>query len=122
MDDMHSQFKDCYVQYSISDTGVIEVVRERNVAASTMHPSVTLETYNEQGFYKVNTGIELSDIAPDTVHITLVLEQGAGPGQSFIVDDPTNLIFCVSEAPCKINLWFKAPLVSGNVQFQMVQE
>lgn len=121
---MHDKFKDCFVQYVISDEGELSVTSERNIPAASFSPALTELTINRTKYYRIDTNIQLRDIADDTVQVSQVVSI-EDVGQAFVQMEQTEqgkLIVCVRAVPSKVNLSFKAPLVAEGLNIQMVQE
>lgn len=124
MDEMHDKFKDCFVQYVISDEGELSVTSERNIPAASFSPALTEVTINRTKYYRIDTNIQLRDIAEDTVQVSQVVSI-EDVGQSFVQMEQAEqgkLIVCVRAVPSKVNLSFKSPLVAEGLNIQMVQE
>lgn len=121
MDDMHGQYKDCFVQYLISDEGELSVNSERNIPASSLGSIITEVSINRTKYYRIDTNILLKDIAEETVQVSQIVSL-EDVGQAFIQTTQGMLVVCVRAVPGKVNLSFKAPLVAKGVNIQMVQE
>ena len=87
-------------------------------------PALTEVTINRTKYYRIDTNIQLRDIAEDTVQVSQVVSI-EDVGQAFVQMEQTEqgkLIVCVRAVPSKVNLSFKAPLVAEGLNIQMVQE
>ena len=116
-----SEFKDCFVQYSINDEGELSVNVERNIEASSLGSTITEVSINRTKYYRIDTNILLKDIAEETVQVSQIVSL-EDVGQAFIQTAQGMLVICVRAVPGKVNLSFKAPLVAKVVNIQMVQE
>lgn len=121
MDEMHGQYKDCFVQYSINDEGDLSVISERNISALALSPEVAEVTINCTKYYQINTNISLQDISEETIQVSQIVPSDS-VGQAFIQSSLDTLIVCVKASSGKVNVSFKAPLVAKGVNIQMVQE
>lgn len=121
MDEMHGQYKDCFVQYSINDEGDLSVISERNISALALSPEVAEVTINRTKYYQINTNISLQDISEETIQVSQIVPSDS-VGQAFIQSSLDTLIVCVKASSGKVNVSFKAPLVAKGVNIQMVQE
>lgn len=121
MDEMHGQYKDCFVQYSINDEGDLSVISERNISALALSPEVAEVTINRTKYYQINTNISLQDISEETIQVSQIVPSDS-VGQAFIQSSLDTLIVCVKASSGKVNVSFKAPLVAKGVNTQMVQE
>lgn len=121
MDEMHGQYKDCFVQYSINDEGDLSVISERNISALALSPEVAEVTINRTKYYQINTNISLQDISEETIQVSQIVPSDS-VGQAFIQSSLDTLIVCVKASPGKVNVSFKAPLVAKGVNIQLVQE
>lgn len=121
MDEMHGQYKDCFVQYFINDEGDLSVISERNISALALSPEVAEVTINRTKYYQINTNISLQDISEETIQVSQIVPSDS-VGQAFIQSSLDTLIVCVKASSGKVNVSFKAPLVAKGVNIQMVQE
>lgn len=121
MDEMHGQYKDCFVQYSINDEGDLSVISERNISASAISPEVAEVTINRTKYYQINTNISLQDISEETIQVSQIVPSDS-VGQAFIQSSLDTLIVCVKASSGRVNVSFKAPLVAKGVNIQMIQE
>lgn len=121
MDEMHGQYKDCFVQYFISDEGELFVNVERNIEASSLGSTITEVSINRTKYYRIDTNILLKDIAEETVQVSQMVSL-EDVGQAFIQTMQGALVICVRAVPGKVNLSFKAPLVAKGINIQMIQE
>lgn len=121
MDEMHGQYKDCFVQYSINDEGDLSVISERNISATALSPEVAEVIINRTKYYQINTNISLQDISEETIQVSQIVPSDS-VGQAFIQSSLDTLIVCVKASSGKVNVSFKAPLVAKGVNIQMVQE
>lgn len=121
MDEMHGQYKDCFVQYSINDEGDLSVISERNISALALSPEVAEVTINRTKYYQINTNISLQDISEETIQVSQIVPSDS-VGQAFIQSSLDTLIVCVKASSGKVNVSFKAPLVAKGVNIQMVQD
>lgn len=121
MDEMHGQYKDCFVQYSINDEGDLSVISERNISALALSPEVAEVIINRTKYYQINTNISLQDISEETIQVSQIVPSDS-VGQAFIQSSLDTLIVCVKASSGKVNVSFKAPLVAKGVNIQMVQE
>jgi hypothetical protein len=92
MDEMHGQFKDCFVQYSINDEGELSVNVERNIEASSLGSTITEVSINRTKYYRIDTNILLKDIAEETVQVSQIVSL-EDVGQAFIQTTTKNCIF-----------------------------
>lgn len=116
-DEANNQYKDCFIQYSISGSQPT-ILTSKNVDATT--PININTTIDGQPVYVINTGIRLQDIEPATIQVSQVVSDSVG--FSFVYDSSEFLMVAVKAVDSKVNVFFKAPLVGEGVSLNLVQE